>query len=160
MAGAQKVWFVVYDPRDERRLRARLPEFALVTEQAGHRWSHVDLSDAFGRWFAGLEYREAYLESPEDLETTLPEFEAALIDQVKKKLVGEDADAETVVAVSGVGSLFGFTKTSTIVQAVEPHIRGRLAVFFPGSHEENRYSLFDARDGWNYMAIPITAHGG
>ena len=34
MAGPQRVWFVVYDPRDERRMRARMPEFALVTEQA------------------------------------------------------------------------------------------------------------------------------
>ena len=160
MAGPQRVWFVVYDPRDERRMRARMPEFALVTEQAGHGWRHIDLAGAFGRWFAGLEYREAYLECPEDLETAMPDFEVAVVEQIKEALVAEDVDADSVVAISGVGSLFGFTKTATLVQAVEPHIRGRLAVFFPGTHEDNNYRLFDARDGWNYMAIPITVHEG
>ncbi len=160
MAGPQRVWFVVYDPRDERRLRARIPEFSLVTEQAGHSWRHVDLAGSFGRWFAGLEYRDAYLEAPDDLETALPEFERAVVDQITAELVAEDADANTVVAVSGVGALFGFTRTATVVQAVEPHIRGRLAVFFPGTHEDNNYRLLDARDGWNYMAVPITAHNG
>jgi len=35
-------------------------------------------------------------------------------------------------------------------------IAGRLLVFFPGEHEGNSYRLLDARDGWNYLAIPIT----
>ena len=39
---------------------------------------------------------------------------------------------------------------------LEPAIRGRLVVFFPGSHEKNVYRLLDARDGWGYMAFPIT----
>ena len=158
MAGAQRVWFVVYDPRDERRLRARMPEFSLVTKQAGRGWRHVDLADEFGHWLAELEYLESYLECPEDLEITMPDFESALAEKLEAALSGEGTDSDTVVAVTGVGSLFGFTKTATIVQAIEPHIRGRLAIFFPGSYEDNNYRLFDARDGWNYMAIPITSH--
>ena len=42
------------------------------------------------------------------------------------------------------------------LKAVEPLIRGRVVVFFPGSHDQNTYRLLDARDGWNYMATPIT----
>ena len=34
---------------------------------------------------------------------------------------------------------------------------GRLLVFFPGSREGNVYKLLDAREGWNYLATPITA---
>jgi hypothetical protein len=30
-------------------------------------------------------------------------------------------------------------------------------VFFPGSREGNVYKLLDAREGWNYLATPITA---
>ena len=36
--------------------------------------------------------------------------------------------------------------------------RGRLVVFFPGQYEQNNYRLLDARDGWNYMAVPISLH--
>jgi len=43
---------------------------------------------------------------------------------------------------------------------VEPHIQGRLLIFFPGVYEQNNYRLLDARDGWNYLAVPITAHEG
>lgn len=63
-----------------------------------------------------------------------------------------------MVAVSGVAGLFGFAKVSSIVEAVASKVRGRLVVFFPGEHEDNNYRLLDARDGWNYMAIPIKAH--
>jgi hypothetical protein len=62
------------------------------------------------------------------------------------------------VAVFGVGALFGFTRVSRVLKLVEPYIRGRLVVFFPGVYDQNNYRLLDARDGWNYLAVPITAH--
>lgn len=43
------------------------------------------------------------------------------------------------------------------MERVEDAIRGRLLVFFPGEYQENHYRLLDARDGWNYHAVPITA---
>ena len=64
-----------------------------------------------------------------------------------------------MVAVFGVGALFGFARLSQILKMVEPDIRGRLVVFFPGHLDRNNYRLLDARDGWNYMAVPITLHG-
>jgi hypothetical protein len=42
---------------------------------------------------------------------------------------------------------------------VEGDIRGRLVIFFPGEYDSNNYRLLDARDGWNYLAVPITLHG-
>jgi hypothetical protein len=33
-------------------------------------------------------------------------------------------------------------------------------VFFPGVYENNNYRLLDARDGWNYLAVPITMQEG
>ena len=59
----------------------------------------------------------------------------------------------------GVGALFGLTRLSRVIKLVEPDIRGRLAIFFPGTYDRNNYRLLDARDGWNYLAVPITLHG-
>jgi hypothetical protein len=36
LAGPQRVWFVVHDQADERRVRARVADFELRTKQAGH----------------------------------------------------------------------------------------------------------------------------
>ncbi|MBT5711673.1 DUF1788 domain-containing protein, partial [Candidatus Poribacteria bacterium] len=65
-----------------------------------------------------------------------------------------------VVALLGVASLYGFTRVSELVRDVEQVIHGRLLVLFPGTKSENNYRLLDARDGWNYLAHGITAHGG
>jgi hypothetical protein len=44
-----------------------------------------------------------------------------------------------------------------VVAAVANNIPGRLLVFFPGEYDQNNYRLLDARPGWNYQAVPITA---
>ena len=45
-------------------------------------------------------------------------------------------------------------------QRVADRIGGRFLVLFPGSYERGNYRLLDARDGWNYLAIPITIPEG
>ena len=160
LAGAERVWFVVYNKTDERRIRARIDEFALATKQAGHGWLHSDLTNSFADWMASHDYREAYFEEPEDLELTLSDFEEHVVSNVRSMLEKEEAGENAVVALSGIAGLFGFMRVSTLVKSLEPAIRGRLVMFFPGEHENNNYRLLDARDGWNYMAVPITAHEG
>jgi hypothetical protein len=157
VSGAEKVWFVVYDPVQERRLRLRLGEFEIATQEAGHAWHPVDLTGSFARWMARHPYREAYFESPADLDLALPDYTAAVIQELRDALTAPEVDAESVVAVVGVGSLFGLTHVSTVVERVASHIRGRLLLFFPGHQEGDNYRLLDARDGWNYLAIPIRA---
>lgn len=158
LAGAQKVWFAVYDKADERRLRARVTEFEIATKRAGHSWRLVDLTDAFPRWMAAHSYRDSYFEDPEDLEVALPAFTAHVTSELRSFLEAPDVDDQTVVAVLGVGSLFGLSHVSKVVGDAQSAVRGRLLVFFPGEYEPNVYRLLDARDGWNYMATPITAH--
>mgnify|MGYP000987610382 CR=1 FL=1 len=46
-----------------------------------------------------------------------------------------------------------------VLKLIEGDIRGRLVLFFPGQLEGNNYRLLDARDGWNYLAVPISQHG-
>ena len=158
LASSQRVWFIVYDKNDERRMRLRVDEFATATRQDHHGWHLCDLSNAFAEWMASLEYREEYFASPEDLDLACSEFLGSCAERVQ--VVLDAADADSVVAVQGVAHLFDFIKTSDLVKRVDASIKGRLLVFFPGEYDKNTYRLLDARDGWDYLAIPITASDG
>ena len=161
LAGAQKTIFLVYPKQDERRLRARRDEFEILTKEAGHTWRSLDLTDAFSAWIAADEYRDAFFECPEDLTMKL---ESELADHVARKVIdgltAADVDENTVVGLFGSAALYGFVRVSLLLKRVEADIRGRLVVFFPGDHDQNNYRLLDARDGWNYLAVPITLHQG
>jgi hypothetical protein len=161
LAGDQKAIFVVYPKTDERRLRARLDLFEMFTTSTGHRWRLVDLTDAFARWMADTDYRDAYFEEPETLAMRLrSNFVQCTASRLRAALTAQDVDDDTVVAVQGVACLFGFTRVSLVLKEVVKDIRGRLLVFFPGEYEDKNYRLLDARDGWNYLAVPITLHNG
>jgi len=160
LAGPQKCWFVIYDPHDERRLRGRLDLFDVATTKAGHDWMLCDLTDAFAQWIASEEYRDSYFADPDDLRPVLGDFLAACAAKVRAALEDVSVRDDSVVALLGVASLFGFFKVSALVEAVAPSIRGRLVVFFPGEYESGNYRLLDARDGWNYLAVPIRSMKG
>ena len=82
---------------------------------------------------------------------------AFIAEEVESFLQKNDIGADSVVALKGVGSLFGFLKVKEVVDNLAPMVKGRLLVFFPGSYEDNNYRLLDGYDGWNYLAVPITA---
>ncbi|HUX87343.1 MAG TPA: BREX protein BrxB domain-containing protein [Chloroflexota bacterium] len=155
LAGSQRVWFVHYDPAQERRLRPRLGEFEIATKKAGHGWRLVDLTDAFPNWMAHHEYREAYFERPEDMELALADFARYVAELVRGVVRSPEADDNTIVAILGVGALFPVARVSELVEAVAPNIRGRLVVFYPGHREGAIFHLLDAREGWNYQAVSI-----
>jgi len=161
LAPPQRVWMAVYPPEQERRLRLHLPEFKTATIEEHHSWSLIDVTTSFETWMAGHEYRDAYFEDPDLLESALPAFFSHLVDEVRTALATH-SEPNGVVALLGAGTLFGLggaVKVSALLNAVSDAIAGRLIVFFPGEHEGNSYRLLDARDGWNYLAIPITANG-
>jgi hypothetical protein len=163
LSGAEKIWFAVYEPAQERRLRFRMEEFAEATRQAGHSWTLFDLTNIFAEWMAQQEYHEAYFALPEHMTIALNSFIQHASEQLIQVLTASEVDANTVVAVLGLASLFGLTygsTTATILNAVAPSVRGRLLVFFPGQRNGPTYRLLDARDGWNYLAVPITGEGG
>ncbi len=161
LAGDQKAIFVVYPKTDERKLRARLELFEMATTSAGHRWRPLDLTSVFAKWMAGTNYRDAYFEDPQTLAMKLrSDFVKYAARQLRETLTAEDVDEDTVVGVQGVACLFGFTRVSLVLKEVINDIRGRLVLFFPGEYEDKNYRLLDARDGWNYLAVPITLHNG
>jgi hypothetical protein len=158
LSGIERVIFIVYTPVDELKLRVYIDEFELRTREAGHGWRLIDLTDSFPRWMAAHRYREKYFRRPELLagyaEGRLTELTAHLVEETGAQ-IGQAADND-VVAIAGVGALFGVSSVSKLVEQVAPAVRGRLVVFFPGEVEDNNYRLLDARDGWNYMAHAIT----
>ncbi|MBB6099349.1 hypothetical protein HNR42_002790 [Deinobacterium chartae] len=154
LAGPQRVWFAVYPPEDERRLRTRLAEFEIATKEHGRGWRHVDLTDVFARWMATHPYREAYFQNPSLIGGALEGFHEHITQLLEREL--NEADSHTVVAVTGAASLYGLTKVSRVVSDVASGIRGRLLLFFPGTYTHQSYHLLGVGDGWNYLSIPIT----
>src|SRR5207244_11396461 len=108
--------------------------------------------NTFAEWLATHEYRDAYFEQPDAMQMELADFGNYVVNRIEEALAAPEVNKETVVAVIGVGSLFGLVRVSDVLPRLEPLIQGRLIVFFPGSHHGPNYHLFDALDGWNYRA--------
>ena len=133
----------------------------MATTSAGHGWVVVDLTETFARWMADTDYRDVYFEEPDTLTMKLrSDFLQHVAGTIRDALSDQSVDEDSVVAVQGIASVFGFTRVSLVLKEVVKDIRGRLVVFFPGEFEDNNYRLLDARDGWNYLAVPITLHNG
>lgn len=155
-SGAQRIWFAVYPPSEERRLRARLPQFEQLTDEANHPWLTVDLTRLVPEFLAAHKYREKIFQEPRHLRAG-NELEVRAASLIKEVCSREEADARSVVAVTGLASLFDFMRISSLIQGVEDSVRGRLLFFFPGEYAGNIYRFMNARDGFNYMAVPITS---
>lgn len=157
----ERVVMVVYPPGDERKLRRLIEsgEFANEIKTTGHGWHEYDLATEFSRWLAEYEYRDRYLSRPERLWDDqgnirgLEEFLVSRIAAITEKLTATD-----VLALIGGGGLFGLHSVSTLIERIESHIPGRLVIFFPGEHDakNNSYRLLGAKDGWGYLAVPLT----
>lgn len=161
LAPPQRVWMAVYPPEHERRVRLHAQDFEVATKEAHHPWGLINITTAFERWMANHEYREEYFASPDLLEMALPAFFEELVGEVRAELAGH-SQPDGVVGLLGAGALFGLgdaVKVSALLNEVNDSVAGRLLVFFPGEHDGNSYRLLDARDGWNYLATPITPKG-
>src|SRR5665213_3764762 len=67
MSGKQRVWLAVYPPAEERRVRARLPQFEALTLEANHGWITVDLTRLLPEFLAAHKYRESIFQTPQHL---------------------------------------------------------------------------------------------
>lgn len=156
-AAAQRVVFCVYGETEELRLRARIDEFEIATRQAGHEWAVFDVTDSFAEWMAAQKYAKSYFQKPDLLPSLKDRYLAHIVDGFKAFINDRGVGSNAVVAVKGVGSLFGFLKVKEVVDRLAPLVSGKLLIFFPGSYDKNNYRLLDGYDGWNYLAVPITA---
>jgi hypothetical protein len=155
LSGSERVWFLVYSPSNERRLRRRMEEFAIATRDAGLGWKQIDLTEAVPRWIASQRHSEGYFKRPEGMP------EKRFVESIATDLCTQlkAAGPRDVVALSGVGSVFGITPLSAILELIDKTVQGRLLIFFPGTYERDfhRYRLLGAGEGWSYLAAPITA---
>lgn len=103
------------------------------------------------------DYKEEYFSNPEYVVDQLEaEFIPFAIQFIKDGLSKMEQDQDTLVAIRDVSALFGFARLSEVLKNCDKDIKGRMLIFFPGEFEHNQYRLLDARDGWDYLARPIT----
>ena len=157
LSGQERIWFLVYDPAEQRKVDLRLDDFETATIKAGKKWKGISLKKCFPLWMTNHEYKEDYFRNPQFIVDQLEaEFIPFAIAFLKDELIKLNTDVDTVIAVRDVSSMFGFLRLSEILKSCEKHFKGRLLIFFPGEFEKNQYRLLDARDGWDYLARPIT----
>jgi hypothetical protein len=160
---AERTWFVVYSPDEERRLRCRFAEFEIATKDSGLFWREIDLTGSFTRWlnsFDDTEERDAALAMPSIVENYADpgfrDYLAETICRVVTAVPPSEVD-QTVFAITGLMELYDFIHVSQVMDALGKDVRGVLLLFFPGEREENTYRFLGARTGWDYLATPITS---
>lgn len=157
LSGQERTWFLVYDPAEQRKVDLRLGDFELATRTADKKWIMISLKDCFPAWMSSLEYKDAYFEDPGALLDPLEmEFKQYAINFIVNQINALNADENTLIAIRDISSLFGFARVSDILNGCAREFRGRMLIFFPGEYEKNQFRLLDARDGWSYLARPIT----
>lgn len=157
LSGQERIWFLVYDPAEQRKVDLRLGDFETIAVKSGKKWESISLKQCFPSWMANHEYKEDYFTNPEYIVDQLEaEFIPFAIQYLKGELQKIEQDQDTLIAIRDVSSLFGFGRLSEILKSCDKDFRGRLLIFFPGEFEHNHYRLLDARDGWDYLARPIT----
>lgn len=159
-SGGERVWFLVFDPDKLREVLARKEAFRLATEAAGKRWEEIDLSHSFGYWMAGHRYAKRYFARPNLATTIAEDYATDLAEEIMEQIKRRHIDEETLLVITGTEALYGILKLSHITRLIEDNVPGRLLVFFPGEYREPQYRFLDARDGWNYLAIPIVPVSG
>lgn len=158
LSGQERIWFLVYDPSEQRKIDLHMGDFETAALRAGKKWKSVSLKSCFPSWMANHEYRDDYFMHPEYIVDQLEaEFIPYAIRFLKTALAEAQSDDQTLIALKDVSSLFGFARLSEILKSCDKDFKGRMLIFFPGEFEQNQYRLLDARDGWDYLARPITA---
>jgi len=154
---SERVMFLVYDPSEQRKVDFRMADFETATKKAAKKWVLISLKTCFPSWMANHEYREEYFNNPEALVDQLEaDFKQYTISFLNKAIAQSHTDDNTLVAIKDVSALFGFARLSDVLNFVSDEFKGRLLIFFPGEYDKNHYRLLDARDGWSYLARPIT----
>lgn len=156
VAPAQRVIFCVYPENDELKLQAMIEEFEIKSRNHDHGWIQFDLTNTFAKWITSLKYARSYYQKPNLISSVIEKYGDYIYEEFEKMIQEKNPCDKDVIALTGVSTIFGFLKVSDLVERFSQKVAGRLVVFFPGSYENNKYSLLDAYDGWDYHAFAIT----
>ncbi len=155
LSGPEKVWFLIFDPLDLRKMEFKLDEFEIATKSANRNWHLISLKTKFSEWLSKHDYKGSFFEEPEYLSDALQgDFKSYLENTIIADL-GINNNENTLVVLKDVSAIYGFIRLSELVNAISNKVQGRLMVLFPGEFTNNQYRLMDARDGWDYLARPI-----
>lgn len=158
LSGKEKVWFLVYDPSEQRKVDFRYNDFLTIIAKANKKAVEISLKKVFAVWMATHEYKEEYFNDPDCLQDQLElNFKDYTVNFCLEELNKQGSDNNTVIILKDVSALYGFVRLSLVIDGLSNYINGRMLVFFPGEYEKNQYRLLGARDGWNYLARPILA---
>lgn len=144
LSDAERTWVLWYDPVLQRRVAGHAMEFERATHEAGHGWKHVDLSSLLVSWLTKNRHAARLMRRPNEIAGLATDMLSRLAETV-----AAEAGALTerdMLALFGVGALFGLASVVSMIEALAPSVRGRLLVAFPGRYEAGRYRLLDARD--------------
>ena len=98
----------------------------------------------------------AWFQHPHDIESYAKTgFQEHLVNFIRTEMEKAREPGRTVFALTGLMELFDYRHVSEVLAELEQSFKGFLLVFFPGEREGNTYRFLGARDGWNYLAIPI-----
>jgi hypothetical protein len=157
LSGQEKIWFLVYDPAEQRKVDLRLSDFETATLSVEKKWFDISLKSCFPIWMANHDYKTEYFEDPDALIDQLEtDFKPFVVDFIVNRMIESNCDENTLVALKDISSLFGYIRMSDVLNGCASAINGRMLIFFPGEYDKNQYRLLDARDGWSYLARPIT----
>ena len=156
LSAAERVLLIVYEPPLERAVRGRASDFEAACGPA-RRWVAVDLTSALADFLndqpaAEREDLFGYPEAaPQVFAADFPDYVGSRVQDAADR-VGDGG----VLAVTGVGSLFGACPLSAVLEKVEPPESGHLAVFLPGEDNPAGVRPLGGPPNWNYTATVIT----
>ena len=52
LSGQERIWFLVYDPAEQRKVDLRLGDFETAAIKAGKKWKGISLKQCFPMWMA------------------------------------------------------------------------------------------------------------
>lgn len=135
-----------------------LGDLKRVTEEAGHRWVHLDLFVMLGRWAPSHHGVEEYWSDRQkagELDELMQEIEVRLEEAFRT----ERADDDTVVALDGVGSLVPYSRFADVLQRAASLVPGRLLAFVPRPEEDGPSRFLIGSDGWELLKETLDPTG-
>src|SRR5512136_2006150 len=100
LSGQERIWFLVYDPSEQRKIDLRLGDFETATMKAGKRWRLISMKNCFPSWMAGHEYKEEYFNDPETLVDQLEvEFKQYAIQYLTSEIEKQNVDDNTLIVI-------------------------------------------------------------
>ena len=132
LSGQERIWFLVYDPAEQRKIDLRLGDFETSAIKAGKKWKAISLKQCFPLWMANHEYKEDYFNNPEYIVDQLEaEFIPFAIEFLKNELKNIEQDEDTLIAIKRCICSFRFCPLIRNTKKLRQRFQRTPAYLFP-----------------------------